>query len=121
MATIMNSPVVKQLKYFNINDSRNSPAGTDWLDSYNLLEDGPAIKLGIQALPGTIFHIGSSNLSSGIIIDHTGIYELDLTDTTTNIGTLYFDPESLARIDMIDNACIIVDILYNPSDGTVNL
>lgn len=116
-------PLVTQLRYYGIGNEKNIPLGEAdgyWINGINtetkkmknLLQDlGPAIKIGIQTLPGTIFYLSDTNR---IIIDHTGIYELDLTDTTTTINTLFFDPKSLAMISQIDNASLIVDILYYP-------
>jgi hypothetical protein len=85
-------------------------------DKKNLLSnyDG-AKKIGIQGLPGTIFYLDDST-PNGIMIDHTGIYELDLRDTTVTIHSLYFDGKSLATISQTDNASLIVDALcYNKS------
>lgn len=116
-------PLVTQLRYYGIGNEKNIPLGEAdgyWINGINtetkkmknLLQDlGPAIKIGIQTLPGTVFYLSDTNR---IIIDHTGIYELDLTDTTTTINTLFFDPKSLAMISQIDNASLIVDILYYP-------
>lgn len=116
-------PLVTQLRYYGIGNEKNIPLGEAdgyWINGINtetkkmknLLQDlGSAIKIGIQTLPGTVFYLSDTNR---IIIDHTGIYELDLTDTTTTINTLFFDPKSLAMISQIDNASLIVDILYYP-------
>lgn len=46
---------------------------------------------------------------SMLMIDHTGIYELDLRDVAVQITNLHFAPESLTLIDSLDNASIIVD------------
>ena len=51
------------------------------------------------------------------MLDHTGIYELDLTDTTTSIKTLYFDWESLSTINRVNNTPLIVDILCYEKDS----
>lgn len=121
-------PVVYQFRYYGSDSTKNYPEGTSWVGlssdatrGDNLLNNyGAAIKIGIQTLPGIKFHLSDSHSSSGIIIDHTGIYELDLRNTNTTISTLWFDPDSISRIDEIDNASIIVDVLCNPKDGTVS-
>lgn len=122
-------PLVTQLRYYGIGNEKNIPSGESdgyWINGINtetnkmknLLQDfGSAIKIGIQTLPGTVFYLSDTNK---IMIDHTGIYELDLTDTTTTINTLFFDPKSLAMISQIDNASLIVDILYYPNEGGEN-
>ena len=116
-------PIVTQMRYYGIGNSENFPNtegywynGENLAEPKNLLSDyGPAIKIGIQTLPGTAFHLNDS--SDKIIIDHTGIYELDLRDTTITINTLFFEPLSLIAISAIDNASLIVDILYYPQNG----
>ena len=126
MATNKVDPIVYQFRYYGSANDKNYPDGNSWIGltdnsnaSKNLLTGyGAAVKIGIQTLPGIKFFIGNS--SDGIIIDHTGVYELDLRNTTTTINQLYFDSASIARIDEVDNANIIVDVLCNPEDGTVN-
>ena len=120
-----NNYQVKQFKYYGAGNLDKNQPENDLIWCYgvdpqeetqqkHLLSDveGVVVKLGIQTLPGTIFFLNDDPLSSGIIIDHTGIYELDLTDTTLRIGTLYFDSASLNRISQVKNASLIVDILY---------
>ena len=128
MANIVVSPEVAQLRYYGMGSEKNVPLLTDgseqdlWTgqNNNNLLAGfGPVIKLGIQTVPGTKFYLNGA-LNAPIIIDHTGVYELDLTNITTTITTLSFDASSLALIDELDNLNIIVDILYTPSEGTVN-
>lgn len=117
---------IKQFRYFKAEDSRNSPASNNiWIyspdendeEQKHLFSDinGGVVKLGIQGLPGTVFYINENTLDQGIIIDHTGVYELDLKDTTLRLGMLYFDPQSLVNISKVDNATLIVDILYEKS------
>lgn len=75
-------------------------------------EKVPIYQLGIQALPGTKFHLNESE--DPVIIGATGIYELDLHEKST-ISALRFDPGSIKTI--IDSLSIgagylIVDIVY---------
>jgi hypothetical protein len=113
-------PDVIQLRYYGLKNDKNTPDDSTWVGvdskgnvSKNLLSNyGPAKKIGIQTLPGVIFYLNNLDLTNGIIVDHTGIYELDLRNTTTAITGLFFNVKSLTRIDEIDNASIIVDILY---------
>ena len=69
----------------------------------------PITKLGIQAIPGTRFRINSNK--DWIVIGMTGIYELDLLNTSATIVKLQFDETSLDLIDQNKNAYLIIDIL----------
>ncbi len=122
----MAQPEIKQFRYYNDVSENNMPKPTTYnIDNnpwvHNLLagEYESVIKLGIQTLPGTKFHL-NNNLTESIVIDHTGVYELDLRNIATVIHALSFEPSSLAIINAIDNASLIVDILYNNTTGTVN-
>ena len=130
-STSATNPEVIQFRYYGIGSSENYPSGeelwtggsttSDTQKSVNLLSNyGSAVKIGIQTLPGVKFYIGNSSFTTGITIDHTGVYELDLRNTTTSISSLYFNMNSLKRIDEMGNASLIVDVLYNPASGTVS-
>lgn len=119
--------IVDQFRFYGINDERNKPNGDDSIWFYGtrpdneprkqLLSDyGPALKIGIQGLPGTIFHL-SEDLNTKVMLDHTGIYELDLTDTSVSISTLYFEYDSLIAINRVNNTPLIVDILCYEKDS----
>ena len=124
----MAQPEVKQFRYYNSTSDKNVPALSTYQDEptknpwiNNLLEGyDSVIKLGIQTLPGTKFWLNNNITGTGIIVDHTGVYELDLRNIATIINGLTFDATSLAIIDAVDNASIIVDILYNNVEGTVS-
>ena len=114
-----------QLRFYGLGNSKNFPADIGdsaeenlWVS--NILQNFPnVIKLGIQTLPGVCFSFGQNmtDPASGIIVDHTGIYELDLRDVSAQIGALSFAPESLSLIGSIDTASIIVDIAYLEEQG----
>lgn len=70
----------------------------------------PIEQLGIQTLPGTKFYLNQSE--EPIIIGGTGIYELDLRNTTAILSSLRFDAESMDIIDKVDNGYLIIDIVY---------
>lgn len=79
--------------------------GGQLLNNYNNV-----IHLGIQTLPGTMFYL-NDNGDIPIIVGTTGIYELDLDDTTGFIYKLRFNQ---ASIDVIDTTLgyLIIDIVY---------
>ena len=107
--------VIKQFRYFKAGDSRNSPkSDAIWIYSPDT-ENGDERKHLFSDINGSIVKLGINILDQGIIIDHTGVYELDLKDTTLRLGMLYFDPQSLINISKVDNATLIVDILYEKS------
>ena len=108
---------IKQVRFYSSADtSKNYPvtvthqrlvsgsAFTDYL---------PIVQLGIQALPGTKFYLNNS--SDPIIIGSTGIYEIDLVGET-EISALSFDTTSVSSISNTDNACLIVDIIYEDGE-----
>lgn len=118
---------IQQFRFYGISDNRNFPEDdavwiygdqNDGQERKHLLSDyGAVLKIGIQGLPGTIFHL-NNNLNDRIMLDHTGIYELDLTNTTTSIKTLYFESQSLITINRVNNTPLIVDILcYEKDEG----
>lgn len=74
----------------------------------------PIRKIGIQSLPGTRFRF-NANLD-WIMIGATGLYELDLLDSSASIVDLKFDRNSLTSIHENQNAYLIIDILYEEGD-----
>jgi hypothetical protein len=121
-----NQLVIAEFRFYSEGNKNNYPPDSEiWLnalkedigeDKKNLLSNyNGAKKIGIQGLPGTVFYLDDST-PEGIMIDHTGIYELDLRDTTVTINSLYFDGESLATISKVGNASLIVDALCYKKD-----
>lgn len=106
---------------FNTRDSQaiyhqmedNQP---DTLNSQNLISgqafEGytPIIQLGIQSLPGLKFSL-NSNLDP-IIMGISGMYELDLTNSSVLITSLTFEKESLDLINENPDGYLIIDIVY---------
>ena len=76
----------------------------------NYINGKGIIQLGIQALPGTKFNL-NANLDP-IIIGTSGMYELDLTNSSATITTLTFDKHSLDQINKNPDGYLIVDIVY---------
>lgn len=129
---IDNNLTIKQFRYYGPLDERNYPSkDTIWFagvddpsdnEIENLLTNNSAIKIGIQGLPGTTFYL-NNDTPDGIVIDHTGVYELDLRDTTARLTALSFDEKSLIKIGKTDNAILIVDLLCytdKTNSGAVN-
>ena len=106
---------IKQVRYYTDGSLENEPVSL----KKNMLIDGtifsnyaPISKIGIQTLPGVRFSLNNSN--EYIIINNTGIFELDLEDQI-QITSLRFFHESL---DLLENAGhgLIVDFVYESEE-----
>lgn len=120
---------VKQFRYYGEGHSDNQPSqitisnGSNETVTYVKYVNGevfanyyPILQLGIQALPGTKFYLNNS--IEPIVIGYTGIYELDLNGEA-EITKITFDRYSMAQVNELNNALLIVDIIYD--DGTVEV
>lgn len=93
----------------------NQPVGLTSLDlssgsAFYKYVDGGIVQLGVQALPGTKFNI-NSNLDP-IIIGASGMYELDLSDSSSKITGLRFEEDSLEYITNNPDGYLIIDFIY---------
>ena len=117
---------IKQFRYYedgNANNSKqpnNAPLVDDSGDyiNYNFYcnemsfaKFAPIYQLGIQTLPGTKFYLNQS--IEPIIIGATGIYELDLRNTTANLSSLRFDKKSMLNIKNNPQGFLIIDMVYS--------
>ena len=95
-----------QLRFFgdNSNNSKlNTPydKATYYCEPTCFSKYAPIQQVGIQALPGTRFYI--NNNTEPVIIGASGIYEIDLRNTTAIISALHFVKESMQRINNSEN------------------
>lgn len=104
---------IKQYRYYGKDNSKNYPSGITAVD----LEQGsifeeiyPIYQLGIQAYPGAKIRL-NRNVEE-VIVGLTGIYELDV-EGRTEIDRLQIDPDTINKIDNINNAYIIIDVIYD--------
>lgn len=88
----------------------NGLTGADLCAGTAFADYTPMVQLGIQALPGTKFNL-NTNLDP-IIIGTTGIYELDLTDSSAVITSLTFEQDSIELIQANPDGYLIIDIVY---------
>ena len=88
----------------------NNLSSADLSSGAAFLDYTPIVQLGIQALPGTRFSL-NDNLES-IIIGTSGMYELDLTNSSAILTSLKFDQTSLDSISKNPDGYLIVDIVY---------
>lgn len=116
---------IKQFRYYNDgveNVTNNAPSLVNGQQTIHThFQDGsvfagyyPIVQLGIQTIPGTKFFLNDS--LDPIIVDSTGIYELNL-NSATEIQDLKFDAKSLRFINDNDSAYLIVDIIYDDGEG----
>lgn len=70
----------------------------------------PIVQLGIQTMPGTKFYLNAN--SAPVIVGASGIYELDLSETSTVISSIIFDLTSLELISNNPDGYLIIDIMY---------
>lgn len=108
---------VQQFRFYSSSDKTKNQPST--ISISNIVAGSvfapymPITQLGIQALPGTKFYLNNS--TNPIIIGYTGIYELDL-EGIAEIQSLQFEKKSVEAINNINNANLIVDIIYE-KDG----
>lgn len=88
----------------------NSLSSLDLSSGDAFVDFMPIIQLGIQALPGTKFNL-NANLDP-IVVGVSGMYELDLTNSSAVITSLTFEKSSLDQIDKNPDGYLIVDIVY---------
>ena len=101
----------KDAIYHQIDDNQpNSLSSIDLSSGDAFLDYMPIVQLGIQALPGTKFNL-NANLES-IIIGTSGMYELDLSNTSAILTSLRFDQDSLDAINATPDGYLIIDIVY---------
>ena len=91
----------------------NNPAtlsSMSLIDGSIFEEYTPIIQLGIQSLPGLKFNI-NTNLDP-IIMGASGMFEIDLVNSSAYITSLTFDKQSLESINENPDGYLIIDIVY---------
>lgn len=115
---------VKQFRFYNDAEadkgdaSNNSPKTAEmaqFVDGTIFADCFPISQLGIQALPGTRVLLNNASDLDYLLIGQTGIFELDL-DNQTEITSIKFDAQSMAKINKTTNAVLIVDIIYDDGE-----
>lgn len=87
----------------NTNEKEDLTSGTAF-NGY-----GPIIQLGIQAPPGTKVYLNGNSFP--VIIGHTGLFDLDLSNTDNYISSIAFDENSISSlIENNPSNYIIVDL-----------
>lgn len=105
-----------QFRYYNDdNNNDNQPVGKKYID---FCKDGsvftpylPFIKISVQTLPGVRMYL-NNDMVNPVIIDSTGIYQLDLEDIS-EITDLYFNTASMEMIRDNVKGYLIIDVISN--------
>ncbi len=101
----------KDAIYHQMDDNQPSSLTSNDLIQGSAFNDyTPIIQLGVQALPGTKLNL-NTNLDP-IILGSSGMYELDLVDSSAKLTSLTFDQESIEMINRNPDGYLIVDIVY---------
>ena len=106
----LNSSDVNAIYHQMDENQPNSLSSLDLSSGDAFVDYVPITQLGIQALPGTRFNL-NANLDP-IIIGVSGMYELDLTNSSAVLTSLTFEKDSLDQIDKNPDGYLIVDIVY---------
>lgn len=107
----LNSADENVVYYHQMDSNQPNTLSANDLSSGDAFAEYPNIvQLGIQALPGTKFNL-NANLEP-IIIGTSGMYELDLINSSAIIHNLTFEKDSLDQIDKNPDGYLIVDIVY---------
>lgn len=105
---------IKQIRWFAEGDDRNFPSTidvNDLMDAEYFEQFSPILQLSIHTLPGTKIYCNKQE-ENPIYIGHSGVYQLDLTDTSAILYGIHFDQEDLNDI-AATNVGLIIDLMYN--------
>ena len=107
-----------QFRYYNDGNTNNNPSDWNWthycsIDTFKRY--APITSIGIQSLPGTKFYLNGS--LNPIILGISGIFELDVSNTSATINNLRIDQDSMNLIKTLDNGYLIIDIIYEEQGG----
>ncbi len=106
---------VKQFRYYSTDSQYNTNDLNFFKTSINFVQYAPIVHLGIQTIPGVQFYLNGNH--NPMVVGATGIYELDLENTTGLIQSIYFDDKSLNIINNIPTAYLIMDIIYETEEN----
>lgn len=105
---------IKQIRWFGDEDGRNYPSTI----SANLLQDSeyfqqfsPILQLSIHTLPGVKVYFNGQN-ENPIYVGHSGVYQLDLQDTSAVLWGIHFNEQDLTDVKNT-NVGLIIDLMYS--------
>ena len=92
---------IKQIRWFGDGDKRNYPSTVnvqDLLDKNYFEQFSPILQLSIHTLPGVKVYFNDQT-DNPIYVGHSGVYQLDLQDTSAVLWGMHFDSEDLDDIE----------------------
>lgn len=105
---------IKQIRWFGDGDKRNYPSTVnvqDLLDKNYFEQFSPILQLSIHTLPGVKVYFNDQT-DNPIYVGHSGVYQLDLQDTSAVLWGMHFDSEDLDDIEDT-NVGLIIDLMYS--------
>ena len=105
---------IKQIRWFGDGDSRNYPStitkkklmNKEYFEEYS-----PILQLSVHTLPGVKMYYNDQE-NNPIYVGHSGVYQLDLQDTSAVLHGIHFDKDDLKHIEAT-NVGLIIDLMYN--------
>ena len=109
---------IAQLRYYSENNPNNWPLNYSWTaycTATTFKKNYTSIsQIGIQTLPGTKIYLNNGH--EPIIIGATGIFELDVSNTTATISSVRIDQESMQTIKDNELGYLIIDLVYGKQE-----
>ena len=109
---------ITQMRYYGEDNPMNTPFGTwmSYCDDTSFSSYAPIQQIGIQTLPGTRVYFNKS--TTPVIIGASGIYELDLRNTSAVMSSLRIDALSMQIINNAPNGYLIIDLVHQRQGAT---
>ena len=101
-----------QFRYYKDNNLNNNPMNWNWTyycSSNTFKQYAPITSIGIQSLPGVKFYLNDS--INPIILGISGVFELDVSNTSATINNLRIDQKSMDLIRNSENGFLIIDMV----------
>ena len=103
---------IKQLRYFGESDARNYPStiSAAKLSTGAYMENwSPILQISVHTLPGVVMYFNDDTMP--VYVGHSGVYQLDMTDTTAVLNNVKFSLKDLQEI-AATNFGLIIDLMY---------
>lgn len=105
---------IKQIRWFGDGDERSYPSlitKEKLMDKEYFEEYSPILQLSVHTLPGVKMYYNDQT-DNPIYVGHSGVYQLDLQDTSAVLYGIHFDQDDLDDIEKT-NVGLIIDLMYD--------